>query len=84
MPENTYPNGYGRTDAIEPCKDRPIATQCTCCGGSGIHETGAGMDASDYECFTCGGTGLIRAALIDPEKEAKALEAAALAMEKGF
>ena len=84
MPENEYSNGYGRTDANPTCDERPTTVKCDCCGGAGFHDTGAGMDASEYECYTCGGEGEYRVVLLDPEAEAKFLEAQGMAMDRGF
>lgn len=51
-----YPNGYGLKEAAPECREVE-QVDCPCCGGSGEHAFGKGMDADAVECSACKGHG---------------------------
>ena len=53
-----YPQGYGRRDPLPVCAPISETSECDCCGGSGEHAFGAGMDADTKDCSPCNGWGV--------------------------
>ena len=57
MTLTSYSNGYGLRESPPHCQERPSRVDCPCCGGSGEHTFGAGMDADGVTCSVCKGAG---------------------------
>ena len=43
-----YANGCGLRERPPKCVEPPVEVDCLCCGGSGEHLFGEGMDADGY------------------------------------
>ena len=52
-----YANGYGLRARPPECVEPPHEVDCSCCGGSGEHLFGEGMDAGGASCIVCEGEG---------------------------
>ena len=59
-------NGYGLRECPPECGEPPREVDCACCGGSGEHLFGEGMDAGGASCIVCEGEG--RFLLLKPER----------------